>query len=165
MPTHFGYAVSDIEAAAGWWARVHGAGPFFLLPATPYDEVTHRGAPARLEQRLAFGQWGDLAIELQQTSLAEPASLADGLVPRDGGINHVSYLTEDLDVEQERLRGLGVPELFSARSGPIRLGYHVAPEQGHAIEVLQRDELLVDFYAMVQGESRGWDGSRPLRDA
>ncbi|MEX1141023.1 MAG: VOC family protein [Thermoleophilaceae bacterium] len=164
-PTHVGYAVSDLEAAARWWASVHGAGPFLALPPTPYDEVAHDGEPATLSHRLAFGQWGPIAIELQEYGTAEPSSLAEALIPPGGGINHVSYLVDDLGAEQVRLERHGLPELFSARSGPVELAYHAAAGLGHAIEVLQRNELLVDFYAEVERASRGWDGTEPLRAA
>lgn len=163
-PTHVGYAVDDLEAAARWWASAQGAGPFLALPPSAYDEVVHDGGPARLEHRLAFGQWGGIMVELQHTTVVEPEPLAALLTPRGGGVNHVSYLVADLAAERERLEEHGLSQVLAARSGPIELAYFSAPGLGHAVEILRDNEILTGFYADVAAAARDWDGSEPLRE-
>jgi hypothetical protein len=157
-----GYAVSDVETAAQHWTATVGAGPFFLLPPSDFEEVVHDGSAATFEHRSAFGQWGSIAVELQQIDDARPAAVADALA-RAPGLNHVSYMTDDLEAESARLVERGMPVVLAARGGPVRLSFHRAPELGHAIELHQRCDFLVEFFEMLERESRDWDGSDPLR--
>lgn len=160
---HVGYAVADLEAAAAAWAASAGAGPFFELPPMSPDVILHGDEQARYEHRAAFGQWGPIAVELQQVTDARPARVADVLAGRAPRLNHVSYFVADLAAESERLESAGFAKLLFVRGGPVEVAFHEGPGLGHAIELHQASELLDGLFAQIAQASEGWDGSDPLR--
>ena len=162
--THVGYAVPNLPAAAGEWADRFGAGPFIALPPASFELIEHRGEPATFEHQAAFGQWGPIAVELQQIEAARPERVAVALSPPEGAINHVSYMVGELGEERARLEQLGMAGLLYARSGPVELSVHEAPMLGHPVELHQRSDFLVEFFAMVERQSRDWNGRDPIRD-
>jgi hypothetical protein len=162
--THIGYSVPDLSSAAGEWAARFGAGPFIGLPPASFEVIEHRGEPATFEHQAAFGQWGPIAVELQQIEAARPERMVAALAPAGGAINHVSYMVEDLAEERARLEQLGMVRLLDARSGPVELSLLEAPALGHVVELHQHSDFLVEFFAMVEQASRDWDGSDPIRD-
>jgi catechol 2,3-dioxygenase-like lactoylglutathione lyase family enzyme len=161
-PHHVGYVVADIPRAVEWAVAALGAGPFFLIEHVPFDAVTYRGEPAGYDHSSAFGQWGDLKLELTQFHSAEPAGLAAALGRPGSG--HVAWLAEDLDAETERLTATGLTLFHTGRSGPVHAHWFLTP-LGHHIEVLQRTPGLLGFYELLRHAAAGWEGADPLRPA
>jgi catechol 2,3-dioxygenase-like lactoylglutathione lyase family enzyme len=163
---HIGYVVEDIPRAVDWAVSTLGAGPFFAIEHLEFDEVTYDGAPAAYDHSSAFGQWGELRLELTQVHSAAPAGLAamlGGPAPRPG---HVAWLADDLDAETERLTAGGLHLFHTGRAGPVRAHWFDARATlGHHIEVLQRAPELLGFYDMMRAAAQGWDGRDPLRSA
>jgi catechol 2,3-dioxygenase-like lactoylglutathione lyase family enzyme len=157
-PHHVGYVVEDIPRAVAWAVEALGAGPFFLIEHLAFDEVTYRGEPAAYDHSSAFGQWGDLRLELTRVHSASPAGLAEAL----GGPGHVAWLADDLDAESARLERAGLDLFHTGRSGPVRAHWFETP-LGHHVEVLQRAPELLGFYERMRAAADGWDGRDPLR--
>ena len=63
-PVQIAYHVPDPEAAAERYAREHGWGPFFLMEHIALERSLHRGTPAKFDHSSAYGQAGELMIEL-----------------------------------------------------------------------------------------------------
>lgn len=162
--THVGYVVEDIEDAVGWAAGTLGAGPFFLIAHLPFDACTFDSAPARYDHSSAFGQWGDLILELTVVHSADPPQLAElmgGPAPRVG---HVGWLADDLAADSAALEADGLPVFHTGSSGPVSARWHDGRARlGHHVEILGRAPELEGFYALVRSSSEGWDGSEPLR--
>ena len=74
VPVQVAYAVDDVERAAVSFAERHGAGPFFVRHHPPF-EATHNGAPAVFRHSSAYGQWGEMQVELVQFGECSPVSL------------------------------------------------------------------------------------------
>ena len=163
---HLGYVVDDIPSAVEWAVKTFGAGPFYLVEHLPFDEVTFHGEPGTYDHSSAFGQWGDVKLELTQVHSATPAGLADafgGATPRLG---HVAWLTDDLEQETARLEAHGVPLFHTGRSGAVRAHWFDARETlGCHVEVLRRSPQVLGFYELMRVSADGWDGSDPLRPA
>jgi len=121
-------------------------------------ELNHVGGPVRdLEASLAFytGLGAEVVDRLFMTSSRVHrvhVQIATGLVEllhkedpdqeADYGLNHVGFMTDDLDADYARLIGLGYAELSSPRtasSGQGRLAF-LADPNGVRIELLQRSE-------------------------
>ena len=166
MIHHIGYVVEDIPRAVDWAVSTLAAGPFFLIEHLEFDEVTYDGSPASYDHSSAFGQWGELKLELTHVHSAAPPGLAAALggpAPRPG---HVAWLADDLDAETERLTAAGVPLFHTGRSGPVRAHWFDARATlGHHIEVLQRAPELLGFYERMRAAAADWDGRDPLRPA
>ena len=164
MIHHVGYVVDDIPRAVDWAVETLGAGPFFAIEHLEFDEVTYNGEPAAYDHSSAFGQWGDLKLELTQIHSAAPAGLADALggpTPRPG---HIAWLTDDLDAETARLTAAGLSVFHTGRAGPVRAHWFDARATlGHHVEVLQRAPELLEFYELIRSSAEGWNGREPLR--
>ena len=162
--THYSYVVPDLERAVAFWAEVLGAGPFFLFDKVEFDALElPAGGPAAFHHSAALGQWGPLAIELEQIDAIRPAELAAVLAPRTPGINHASCVCADLDPDSARLEELGHPLFLSARTGDFDLRFHDFELLGHAIELYRENEFVAQFFAALRAAAEGWDGREPLR--
>ena len=161
---HVGYVVASLERDVPRFAAAFGAGPFFAMEHIAFDEVTYRGAPAVYDHSSAFGRWGEIIVELTEVHDAQPAGLRDALTAPGAGIGHVAWLAESLPAETERLRAAGLKPFHTGRTGPASaVWFDGGPLFGHPVEVLERREELLGFYAMVRSAAEGWDGSDPLR--
>ena len=65
-PKQIAYAVPDAFEAAKRWAKDFGAGPFFISEHIPVTDVSYRGSPSSFDHTSAYGQWGDIMVELVQ---------------------------------------------------------------------------------------------------
>jgi hypothetical protein len=67
------YHVPDPVTAAADCARRYGWGPFYLLEHIPLASCEYRGRPARFDHSSAYGQAGDLMVELISQHDDEPS--------------------------------------------------------------------------------------------
>ena len=162
---HVGYVVEDIEEAVASWVRLTGAGPFLLLDHLRFDSVEHRGRHATFEHSAAFGQYGPIAVELQQIHVSAPPSLTEAIVPgRPPVINHVAVISATPEEDSAALTAAGHPLFLHARAGEVEVRFHdTKAVLGQAIEIHRRSEFIEGFFADVAALARGWDGSDPLR--
>jgi len=159
------YAVDDVRIAAAGHATRFGSGPFFVLDHIEIQTVQHRGEPAVFDHSSAYGQSGDVMIELVCLHRVEPLSLRRQLEQRGRGIHHLAYFVEDLDREAARLDELGYAQaMLATTASGLRFAFHDAvAELGHLWEIYEPTERLQDFYAMVAQASVGWNGREPVR--
>lgn len=164
---HIGFTVPDLEAAVEQWVSVYGAGPFLVLEDIEFDVQHSRGGSARLLHTAAFGQCGEIPVELQQIKHIEPDRLWEPMTAGLGAVmNHVAYVVDDPAAESGRLEALGMPEFFHARLGDVQVTWHDARAQlGHAIELHIGSDFLTRFFETVRAASQDWDGSERLRAA
>ena len=161
-----GYTVPDIEEAAGAWAQAAGAGPFFRIGrgSLALEHARHRGEPAEWSHSTSAGWSGRVMIELTEQHSALPASLAEAMGVGRFGLNHVTWLVDDLDEETRRLEALGIPLIIAATAGPQEFRFHDATRQlGHRIEFYLPIPAVLDMYCAVQDASRDWDGREVVR--
>jgi Glyoxalase/Bleomycin resistance protein/Dioxygenase superfamily len=159
------YAVEDVRAAARSFASAVGAGPFFVRHHDLPRHVEHRGEAAGFDHSSAYGQWGQVQVELVQVHSAEPASLAQ-IVQRPNGIHHVATFVASIDDERQRLIELGWPPVMTAETASgLRYAFHDAREQlGHLLEVYEPSAGVLKLYAMVTAAAQGWTGDDPVRE-
>jgi len=161
---HIGYVVSDLEAGVQEFAARYGAGPFYAIEHLVFDEVTYLGTPASYDHSSAFGQWGPIMVELTEVHDAQPAGLREALVAPGGGVGHIAWLVDSLEAETARLEGLGMRLFHSGRSGPVSVAwFDGASLFGHPVEVLERRDEILGFYAALAATAADWDGARPFR--
>ena len=161
---HVGYVVGDLATGVERFTAATGAGPFFAMEHLVFDEVTYDGGPARYDHSSAFGQWGPVLVELTVVHDAQPAGLRDALTAPGAGLGHVAWLADDLAAETARLEAAGLRRFHTGRSGPVSAAWFDGGALlGHPVEVLQRCEEILGFYAMVRAAAQDWDGTEPLR--
>ena len=159
------YIVPDVRAAAQQWVDRVGAGPFFVFD---HFELTasHRGEPAVLDHSPAFGQWGDVQVELIQLHELEPAPFREAFGGGKIGVHHMTWFPDDLDAEGARLEELGWPCVLdmTGHTGTRALFHDARPDLGHFIELYVGTPQIRRHYESVARAARGWDGSNPIRE-
>jgi catechol 2,3-dioxygenase-like lactoylglutathione lyase family enzyme len=161
---HVGYVVDDLRSGVERFAALTGAGPFWAMEHIEFDEVSFDGGPAIYDHSSAFGAWGSILVELSQVHEAEPAGLREAFTAPGTGVGHVAWLADDLAAETDRLRQAGLRPFHTGRAGPASaVWFDGGAAFGHPVEVLQRREEILRFYAMVRRGAENWDRSDPLR--
>ena len=163
-PVQIAYAVPDAGEAALRWVAEFGAGPFFLRPHIPVSDVIYRGRPARFDHSSAYGQWGDIMVELVQDHNTAPSVVRERYASDESGLHHLAFIVDDLDATTTQLGGLGFDVAMTARSSTTRFHFvDAVGVLGHMIELYQRSDHLRRFYATVRDAAFDWDGSDPVR--
>lgn len=165
-PVQIAYFVTDIRAAARKMASTFGAGPFFAIDRIELDWGEHRGNPCQFLHSSAYGQWGDVMMELVQQDEEGPSPFRDLFAPGQEGLHHVACFVDSVDDTLGRYAQLGFPTAARAMS---KIGTEFAfidttALLGHMLEIYVADETLAGFYDFVKTASQGWDGVDPVRD-
>ncbi len=162
-PVQVAYAVADVESAAASFAQRFGAGPFFVRHH-PAFEATHRGEPAVFNHSSAYGQWGDMQVELVQFGQCGPASL-HRTVAAASGLHHMAMFVESLPAEQARLEGLGMPCVMHATTpSGLQFAFHDGRAAlGYFVELYEPADSVLRLYRKVREAASGWDGHDPVR--
>jgi hypothetical protein len=164
-PVQIAYHVPDPVAAAERLAHEHGWGPFYLMEHIPLSRSLYRDAQTQFDHSSAYGQAGDLMIELITQHNDAPSALRDMYAPTQSGIHHVACFVPDLAQALAGFRQRGVAVALDARTatGVEFAMLDVVAERGHMLELYEPSPDLLRFYAFVRRAAQDWDGSRPLR--
>jgi len=163
-PVQIAYHVPDPAEAARELAKRRGWGPFFLIEHIPLASCLYRGAPAALDHSSAYGQAGDVMIELITQHNDGPSALRDLFAPHERGVHHVACFVDDLDaaLAAQRASGYAVALEATTANGTGFAMVDTSRELGHMLELYERARLA-SFYELVREAARGWDGNEPLR--
>ncbi|MDR1358668.1 MAG: VOC family protein [Coriobacteriales bacterium] len=151
------YYVEDMEAFARAHMALFGSGPFFYMdPMT--QTITYKGEQVELTMATAFGQFGELQIELVQV-LSEPNPYEE--LGRYG-FHHFSNWVDDFDAALAHFDSLGYQPLFTMESGGgLRVAYiDLLADYGHYLEI---HAPIKQVWDMFKKASEDWDGSDPWR--
>ena len=163
-PVQIAYAVSDIFRGVDKWIKDFGAGPFFIAEHIPIKNVIYRGHPSELDITVAYGQWGEIMIELVQDNGEGPSIIRDLYPPQKSGLHHLAYFVNDMDLVSAKLVKEGYVLAMSGQAGENSFQFFDAiSEMGHFIEIYEPIESLKYLYERVRSASINWDGSDPLR--
>jgi hypothetical protein len=127
------------------------------------DEALYLGEPCVFDHSMAFGQWGPIAVELQEMHDVQPAALARRVAANGAQVNHAAFVSADPVQERARLAELGMAMFLLLRKGHVEVTWHDCPERGHAVEVHRSSPELVALNDGFAQAARDWDGSEPLR--
>ena len=159
------WVVDDIEAACRKWVNEMGIGPFFLTDYTAdtFEQVTYRGQPATLAMRVAIAQAGPVQIELIEP-VSEICAYRDSVPKGQTGFHHMCVWTHDFDADLHYMESLGYPAANTGKVRHIQFAYFDArPLMGCMLEVVTRNEDLVQRFARVADAARDWNGQNPVR--
>jgi catechol 2,3-dioxygenase-like lactoylglutathione lyase family enzyme len=164
LPVQIAYHVPDPEAAARELSARRGWGPFFLLEHIPLARCRYRGAPAVFDHSSAYGQAGDLMVELITQHGDAPSPLRDRFAAHERGVHHVACFVDDLAaaLAAQRAQGFAIALEAATTNGTEFAMVDTSAELGHMLELYERAKLA-PFYAMVREAARGWDGREPVR--
>ena len=164
-PVQIAYHVPDPEAAAHRYAEQFGWGPFFLLEHIPLASCLYRGRPGTFDHSSAYGQAGELMIELITQHGEARSALRDMYAAGESGIHHVACFVPDLASALTEFRARGVEIALEARTtGGVDFAMvDTRADMGHMFELYEPRAELQRFYDFVRRKAQGWDGSEPLR--
>ncbi len=164
QPVQIAYHVPDPEAAAIRWARELGWGPFYLMEHIPLESCLYRGNPAVFDHTSAYGQAGEVMIELITQHDDNPSVLRDLYAAGETGVHHVAYFVSDLQASLSDFRRRGYAVSLEASTRGLQFAMIDACfSVGHMLELYEPTADLRRFYDFVRRKSQGWDGADPLR--
>lgn len=164
-PVQIAYHVPDPEEAARAFARDFGWGPFFYLEHIELSACSYRGAPAAFDHSSAYGQAGELMVELITQHDDAPSVLRDRFTRDAIGIHHLAYFIPSLSQTLLEARASHIEIALDARTatGTSFAMLDLTRELGHMVELYEPEGDLLKFYRYVKRASEGWDGAEPFR--
>jgi hypothetical protein len=164
-PVQVAYFVTDVRQAAPAMHALTGAGPFFVVDDIELEWGEHRGKPCKFVHSSAYGQWGDLMMELVQQDSDGPSPFRDLYAPGEEGLHHVACFVDSIDDAIARFANLGYPLAARARAtlGTEFAFIDTSEALGHMIEIYVADDKLSGFYEFVKAAAEDWDGDNLLR--
>lgn len=159
------YHVPDIFEAAQRWAAERGAGPFYINEHISVERALYRGSPGEFDHSSAYGQLGDVMVELVQQNNEGPSGIRDMYGPDEQGLHHCATIVPKFEEELLRYEALGftVANRFWLSGGFEFAFVDTVSAYGHMVEVYEGQQHLLDFYSFIATASEGWDGSDPVR--
>ena len=91
------YFVPDVRDAARRMVDLHGAGPFHVIEKIELAWGEVRGEPHDFLHTSAYGQSGDIMVELVQQDREGPSPLREMYAPGRFGLHHMAVMVDDLD--------------------------------------------------------------------
>ncbi|MEP6884550.1 MAG: VOC family protein [Gammaproteobacteria bacterium] len=164
-PVQIAYHVPDPEQAARDFASSFGWGPFFLFEHIALSRCLYRGASASFDHSSAYGQAGDLMIELITQHGEAPSVLRDLYASDEVGVHHVAHFVTSLHDALNEARATGWEIALDActATGTSFAMLDTSRELGHMVELYEPAGDLLKFYRYVRRAAEGWDGAQPLR--
>ena len=163
-PAQIAYHVADPIAAAVDCARRYGWGPFYLLEHVPLASCWYRGREANFDHSSAYGQAGDLMVELITQHDDQPSVVREAFSRDQSGIHHIAHFVPDLTRAIEYCVGETGAVVMDARTADgVRFVMMEMPMLGHYLELYEPTPALIRFYSYIKKKSIDWDGLDPLR--
>jgi catechol 2,3-dioxygenase-like lactoylglutathione lyase family enzyme len=162
------YAVADVDEAARAHGAAFGSGPFFVARHVPLAWSRHRGVDQPFDHSSAYGQWGEVMVELVCQHNHAPSALHDLYPAGSGrtGLHHAALWVDDLGAAIARFaaQGMALAQHSCTEGGTEFAFIDATARLGHMLELYEPSDTLTGFYAMVARAARGWDGSDPVRE-
>lgn len=132
-----GFVVRDLEASMARYEPLFG--PFHTMDGS-VAAATFRGETKDVELKIAFGQSGDLQIELIEWVSGESPHSEFIRAGREG-MHHVRFHVDDCDAAVRQAEGIGYETFwYKALGEDIRFAYLERPGDPLIIEFLQMPE-------------------------
>jgi hypothetical protein len=159
-----GYVVRDWRAAAEYWSRELGVGPFFVMEHIRFRHCSFRGAPAAIDMSVAIAYSGDHQIELVEQHNDAPSIYREFLDERGEGLQHVGVLVDGIEPIISAARwGERVIQSGETLVGQRFAYVDVGPHPGAMIELIEVDAQARAAFAYMKKAAAGWNGERPIR--
>jgi catechol 2,3-dioxygenase-like lactoylglutathione lyase family enzyme len=161
----FAIHAPSIETFARRWSNEMGAGPFYLLEHIALAKSLYRGVPARFDHSSAYGQLGDIMIELIHQHDDAPSAVRDMFAAHEAGLHHAAIFVDDIDaaVREAGRRGMAITLDAETADGVRFVMADARVPYGCMLEFYEPLGALKKFYAFVRRKSEGWDRKDYLR--
>jgi Glyoxalase/Bleomycin resistance protein/Dioxygenase superfamily len=158
-----GFVVDDLVEVARQWARIHGVGPFLVLPRMNVP-CTYRGTPGHLEMQIATAQAGPAQIELIAQYSDTPSIYREFVAKGHSVFHQICTVTPDYDGKKAYYESLGI-ELASEIIVPGQrvAFYDTVSEFGLFTEVAEQSDAFLESLDRSSQACAQWDGVDPVR--
>ena len=158
-----GFVVDDVVDAAREWARVHGVGPFMLLPAGG-QRLTYRSTTSTVRIHVAAAQAGPVQVELIQQLDDAPSLYRDWPRGRAGGLHQLCTVTKRWEAKLEQYEQLGYEVAGWSDNGGFRVAYvDTAADFGFYTEIVEGSPGFMRHLEKLASSCASWDGTDPVR--
>lgn len=160
------FVVPDLDVAIENWRSRLGAGPFVVMRDFVGHELTYRGEPSRTAVDYAFGQSGDISIQLIAQSDPGPSIYRDMFGEGEGGFHHVCALVpmDDWDEQLAAFTDAGYEIASSLMTSAPAVYLDCRSDLGCFVELYGRSERSEGFFAHLRHMHESWDGvTEPIR--
>lgn len=159
------YHAPDIAEAAHWFAKTLNAGPFYLFEHIKLRQSLFRGAQASFDHSSAYGQLGDIMIELIHQHGDEPSAVRNMYDARTEGLHHLAVFVSDIDTALKSAAAREMPCVLDAvtHDGVRFVMVDARPSHGCMLEFYEPREALTRFYNFIKLKSLRWSGEDALR--
>jgi len=158
-----GYVTDNIEAAAMEWVGAVGAGPFFVMKGMGFQTWSYNGAPQEMTLDIAFGQIGDLMVELIRPNGPWPNVYGEAM-PNGTRAHHHGYLVADLDAAAGKLGGAALVTRADLSTATELRYFDCRDKLGLFVELITDSEESRGFFELSASAARDWDGKTdPVR--
>ncbi|HAN72542.1 MAG TPA: methylmalonyl-CoA epimerase [Actinobacteria bacterium] len=160
------FVVADLDAGIETWRSTLGAGPFVVIRDFVGQELTYRGAPSATAVDYAFGQSGDIQVQLIAQSDPGPSIYRDMYAAGQGGFHHVCALVpmDDWDRQLRVFLEAGYEIASSLMTSAPAVYLDCRADLGCFVELYGRTERSEGFFAHLRDLHEGWDGiTDPIR--
>ena len=164
-PVQIAYHVADAASAAHAYSQAFGWGPFFLLEHIPLASCLYRGKPAAFDHSSAYGQAGEVMVELISQHDDSPSVLRELFRREQVGVHHVAHFVPDLGeaLASGVARGFAVALEARTLTGTDFAMLDASRQLGHMLELYEPRGELEKFYRYVRRASERWTGADPVR--
>ncbi|CAN0489910.1 unnamed protein product, partial [Phaeothamnion confervicola] len=120
--------------------------------------------PGSFDHTAAYGQWGDIMVELFMQHDDEPSAVREMFAAGEEGLHHLAYFVDDQPAVAAQLEAFGFPQAqIGWANNRTRFAFHDArAELGHYIEIYPGAAGTKAFYAKVREAAQAWDGTNPI---
>ena len=159
------YVVSNLHESALQWAKITGAGPFFLFENFEFIEPEHNGQATELAVSIALGFSGGLCLEIIEQHDDRPSIYRDWVAAKGYGLHHVAILEPDFQQAVTTYQEKGASCVFRAGFGDgTRLAYlDTRATLGCYLEIVEFSDFVRDALGAMREAHESWDGQDPLR--
>jgi methylmalonyl-CoA/ethylmalonyl-CoA epimerase len=138
-----GVVVADLDKSTRALTDIFGIGPFHIVDWPPEGradlERFYHGQPGDFTARMAFTELGSIELELIQP-VSGQSIWADFLRDSGGGIHHIRFNVDELELVQEYLAGQGILSAqhgSGIRPGTMWMNFNSMEKVGFIIEVMK----------------------------
>ncbi len=158
-----GFVVDDLMSAAERWVRVHGVGPFHVLPRSE-TKCSYRGVESTVDMQVGVAQAGPVQVELIQQFCGRPSIFRELFAKGESGFHQLCTITSDYRGTKAHYERLGYDIASEIDTKSHRVAYFdTASDFGFITEVIEHSARFLREVMRIAETCSTWDGSDPIR--
>lgn len=157
------FVPQDFDAAIQHWLKM-GAGPFFVMSNVSPDWSRAYGEDIDLTLDLAFGNWGEMQIEIIRQKNDVRTIYTDWLNAGHQGLQHTCLRVDDMASARQACLANGFELVHEGGYRGTEFAYfetHGGP--GTMLELVCNPHGSQGLAQITRDAAKNWDGSDPIR--